>query len=121
MRKDGPGPGFGVLTIEAGQVHGTDIGGAKYKGTAKPAGNGGIQIDIQLTVPPGVSLVDGTNAEAMSYARHISQVFPDGFGNGEPQELLNENGTITYVMIQRIADIFSPAANGFTVDLPRKP
>lgn len=112
------GPGFGVFTIEAGQVHGTDSGGVKYKGTAKRASDGGIEVHIQLTVPTGVSLVDGTNAEAMSFARHIDQVFPDGFGNGEPQKLKNENDTIIHVMIQRIEDRFSPSADSFTVNLP---
>jgi hypothetical protein len=73
-----------------------------------------------LMFRPGVRLVDGTGPTSVPYTRHIKEVLPDEFGNGEPQKLFNQNGTVTSLMIKRIADDYAPAAAGFTLQLPTR-
>ena len=112
------GPGFAILAIDGGQIRGTDCFGGKYAGVARRAANGNIDLDVQLKVPPGLCLVDGTGPEAF---RHIKLTIPESmFGSGVPQMLLAGNNTVINYMLSRIDDRYSPSADGFTVDFPTR-
>jgi hypothetical protein len=113
------GPGFGILSVENGDLIGSDFMNGKYVGTAKQLPNGGVSVSIRMDIPVGVSLVDGTGAEPMPYSRHLWHEFPPGaFGDGSPQLLRMENNTTIQASVYRIHDRFRPSARGFTVELP---
>jgi DNA-binding transcriptional regulator YiaG len=61
------GAGLAVLVLEKGRVFGSD-GGARYDGTYKPSPRVGFtDLDIRLTVPPNVVLVQGVPPQPFSY------------------------------------------------------
>ncbi len=62
------GTGLGVLVMQRGRVFGSD-GGVQYDGAAKPSESrpGFADVQLHLTVPPGVPLVQGVPPKAMSY------------------------------------------------------
>jgi hypothetical protein len=96
------GLGAGVFSINGDRFEGRDIGGSSYKGTATQDGDGNIVLDVQMLVPSGVVLVQGTAPQDLPHSRQISWTFPPTFGDGEPQ-MVEFAGPVT-VMVKRIAD-----------------
>jgi|SRR3954470_21510895 hypothetical protein len=99
------GLGLGVFKIEAGRFAGADTGGVLYGGKAQEGGDGSIYLDLNLAVPSGTPLPQGTAAQEVPHARHIQATLPPAFGDGVPQEIAAQPGSIT-VMIKRIRDDF---------------
>jgi hypothetical protein len=107
-----PGLGIGVFLIEGQRVEGRDFAGGSYKGTAVQDGKGNIQLDVQMLVPAGVEMAQGT-APQDRHTRHIYWTFPPAFGDGEPQ-MVEFAGPVT-VMVKRIPDKNAAIAkSGFT-------
>jgi len=59
--------GMGVLILKDGIITGADVGGALYDGTYSDVGDS-ISSNITLTVPPGVTLVMGTQPQSKEYS-----------------------------------------------------
>lgn len=51
--------GMGLLMLQNNAITGADVGGVSYDGTFEETEDS-ITVDMQLTVPPGVTLVQGT-------------------------------------------------------------
>jgi len=96
------GLGIGVLSIKGGHIEGRDFAGSSYTGTAVQDGGGNIVLDVQMLVPSGVVLAQGTAPQNLPHARQISWTFPPAFGDGEPQ-MVEFAGPVT-VMVKRIPD-----------------
>jgi hypothetical protein len=58
--------GTGMLLLQHGVITGADVAGSLYDGSYVEVGPN-LQIDFVLTVPPGVTLVQGTSAQAKEY------------------------------------------------------
>jgi hypothetical protein len=96
------GLGAGVFSIKGERLEGRDFAGSNYNGTATPDGDGNIVLDVQMVVPSGVVLVQGSEPLDLSHNRQISWMFPPSFGDGEPQ-MVEFAGPVT-VMVKRIPD-----------------
>ena len=108
------GLGIGVLSISGDQIEGHDFAGSSYKGTAVQDGDGNIVLDLQMQIPAGVILVQGTAPQDLPHTRQISWTFPPAFGDGEPQMVGFGPGPVT-VMVKRIPDENAAIAkSGFT-------
>jgi hypothetical protein len=80
--------GIGAFIIDRdGELRGRDYGGVGYSGTAKEDKDGTITLDIKMSVPAGVSLVQGDMPMHLPIDRLFSQTFPPRFNNGEPYEI----------------------------------
>jgi hypothetical protein len=97
------GLGIGVLSISGDQIDGRDFAGSSYKGTAVQDGDGNLVLDLQMHIPAGVILVQGTAPQDVPHTRQISWTFPPAFGDGEPQMVEFGPGPVT-VMVKRIPD-----------------
>jgi hypothetical protein len=107
------GLGIGVFLVEGQRVEGRDFAGGRYMGTAVQDGKGNIQLDVQMQVPAGVEMAQGTAAQDLPHTRHIHWMFPPAFGDGEPQ-MVEFAGPVT-VMVKRISDKNAAIVkNGFT-------
>ena len=51
--------GMGLLMLQKNAITGADVGGVTYDGTFEETDDSVI-VNVQLTVPPGVTLVQGT-------------------------------------------------------------
>jgi len=58
--------GIGMLVLQNGNITGADVGGATYDGTYTDNGDS-IFFKAIMTVPPGVSLVQGTRPMPTTY------------------------------------------------------
>jgi hypothetical protein len=107
------GLGIGVFSINGDRIEGRDFAGSSYGGTAVQDGDGNIVLDVQMQVPAGVVLAQGTAPQDLPHTRQISWTFPPAFGDGEPQ-MVEFAGPVT-VMAQRIPDENAAIVkNGFT-------
>jgi hypothetical protein len=96
------GPGFGIITVTAGKLKGSDFTNGKYSGTATLQNDGSVDLEISMDVQPNVWLVDGTPAQPFTYRRYIKHKFPpNSFGDGSPQQFTMEGGETITVMIAR--------------------
>lgn len=71
------GSGYGTLVLMGGRIFGSD-GGVVYDGTYAPTAARPDHIDLvlQLTVPPGVDLVQGVPAQATEYKFGLKVTVP---------------------------------------------
>jgi hypothetical protein len=71
------GEGFGMVTLSRGALCGIDVGGVQYDGTYEPSANkpGYIDTKFKLSVPPGVSLVQGVPPQPMPYSFDLNCSF----------------------------------------------
>jgi hypothetical protein len=107
------GLGIGVFLVEGQRIEGRDFAGGRYMGAAVQDGKGNIQLDVQMQVPAGVEMAQGTAAQDLPHTRHIHWMFPPAFGDGEPQ-MVEFAGPVT-VMVKRISDKNAAIVkNGFT-------
>ena len=58
--------GVGIVALHAGLVAGADIGGVLYDGTYNETDTN-LVLDMELTVPPGASLAQGTAPRTLPY------------------------------------------------------
>jgi len=114
------GLGLGVFAVRNGQVQGRDYAQASYRGTAAVQSDGSIELDLHMTVPPGVELVQGTSPQEIPYQRQIKHRFPAGFGDGEPVRISSPPGEVI-VMVKRVSDELEEAAtDGFTIQIAQR-
>ena len=107
------GLGIGVFLVEGQRIEGRDFAGCSYMGTAVPDEKSNIQLDVQMQIPAGVELAQGTASQDLPHTRHIHWTFPPAFGDGEPQ-MVEFAGPVT-VIVKRIPDVNAAIAkNGFT-------
>jgi hypothetical protein len=59
--------GSGLLVLRNGVITGADAAGALYDGCYKERGSD-VDVKLTLTVPPGVTLVQGTVAQPKEYS-----------------------------------------------------
>jgi hypothetical protein len=114
------GLGIGVFTVRSGAVVGRDCSGASYHGTASDQPDGTIDLYVKMTIPPGISLVQGTSPKDEPHRRELVHRYPALFGDGQPIEVATGPGAIT-VIIKRISDGFASAAiDGISAETARK-
>ena len=93
--------GMGLLILQRGVVTGADAGGAQYDGTYREE-NSSVAIDITMTVPPGVTLVQGTPAQPTSYTIPIvASLQRNVLDSNQPVTLDMPNGPVN-VIFQRL-------------------
>ena len=109
------GLGLGVFRIEAGTFAGADTGGVLYEGKAQEGGDGSIYLDLNLAVPSGTPMAHGTASQVVPHALRIQATLPPAFGDGVPQVIAAQPGSIT-VMIKRIRDDFLPPGKSPTLN-----
>ncbi len=71
------GQGNGVIVLSGGIVFGSDTAGVEYDGSYEPSQThpDGIDIRLNLTVPPGVWLVQGVQGQQVEYRFGIDLTF----------------------------------------------
>jgi hypothetical protein len=69
------GWGMGLLELRNGIAAGADALGATYDGTYRETDED-VTLDLNMTVPPGVSLVQGTPARPVQYSVPFSATIP---------------------------------------------
>jgi hypothetical protein len=106
------GVGMGALEFSAGKITGQDIAGGVYRGdfTVDP-GTGDITLKLELTVPAGMPLVQGTSAQPMQYAKTLTAKLPADFADGTPFDADVPPGKVK-IMAKRIPDDWSRFAQG---------
>lgn len=67
--------GMGVIALRDGVIAGADVGGVIYDGTYNETAQD-VTLDIEMTVPPGVSLVQGTAPRPTSYHVPFHAIIP---------------------------------------------
>jgi hypothetical protein len=99
------GVGMGVFTVTDGTFVGIDLGGVRYRGLVKEDPNSGeIELTFDMTVPAGITLVQGTSPQGVPITRHApAQKIPPAFGNGAPFKIEVPPGFI-WVMVKRTTD-----------------
>jgi hypothetical protein len=90
-----------------GAVVGADIGGVIYKGTAREDDDGWITLDVELSIPVGTTLVQGTSVQELPHKRSLHAFLPPGFGDGHPQQIQAAPGMVT-IMVKRVPDDSPP-------------
>jgi hypothetical protein len=111
------GVGLGVFHLRDSVLVGCDLGGCRYRGVfAKDEATGEIEMSLEQTVRPGVSLVQGTSPQDIPYTKSLSGRLPAEFDNGRPIELLLPPGPVT-VMIHRVPDDWAPYAYGVEISI----
>ena len=69
--------GFGIIVLDTGRVVGVDVGGACFDGTYTYNQQSKlIDVDLTLTVPPGVPLVQGVPARPDEWSFDFKASFP---------------------------------------------
>ena len=78
--------GIGMLVLRKGAITGVDSGGVFYDGHYRES-QSEVEIDMTMTVPPGVMLVQGTAARSSAYKIPFSGCIP--------KSDISENRTVT--------------------------
>jgi hypothetical protein len=78
------GFGAGMIILQNGVITGADAQGALYDGSYVELGTD-LRMDFTITVPPGVTLVQGTPAKPEQYTISDRTIFPRrALDSGEP-------------------------------------
>jgi hypothetical protein len=76
--------GTGMIILQNGVITGADAQGALYDGSYAELGTD-LRVDFTMTVPPGVTLVQGTPARPEQYMISARTIFPKrALDSGEP-------------------------------------
>lgn len=98
------GSGFALILMKSGVIAGADAGGGVISGSYADEGDGLIELDITLSVPPGTQLVTGAIAGEQSIAVEIRAKLPANLGNGTPLPLQTSTGPIN-IIFKRLRDV----------------
>jgi hypothetical protein len=60
-------------------------------------------LNLELTIPAGAKLVQGTTVQEIPHNRFIRAYLPPGFGDGQPQQIQAAPGIVT-IMVKRVSD-----------------
>ena len=76
--------GNGMMILQRGVITGADAHGVLYDGSYAEVGTD-LHVDFTMTVPPGVTLVQGTPAQAEQYTISARTILPTrALDTGEP-------------------------------------
>src|SRR5947209_2412337 len=76
--------GNGMMILQRGVITGADAHGVLYDGSYAEVGTD-LHVDFTMTVPPGVTLVQGTPAQAEQYTISARAIMPTrALDTGEP-------------------------------------
>jgi hypothetical protein len=79
------GSGLGLLALQGGKITGVDGGGGEYDGHySQDAATGGLDVHVEIMVPPNVPLVIGAAARAEAWSLHIDAKLPEHFAGAIP-------------------------------------
>jgi hypothetical protein len=79
--------GMGMLLLREGILTGADAGGVLYDGDYTERGNE-VALNVVMTIPPGVALVQGTPPQSTPYSIRSEMVIPRrAFDNSETVRL----------------------------------
>jgi hypothetical protein len=110
--------GIGIFRVTDSELVGTDYGGVNYRGTASETEAGGIRVELTMSVPAGVPLVQGASPVDLTVTREGSFTAPPGFGDGQPFEVYVAPGNVR-LMVKRVPDEYSVIVDGFEI-VPRR-
>lgn len=89
--------GMGLIVLNSNIITGADVGGALYDGGYQ-IDRDTITIDINLIVPPGVMLVQGTLPQPVQYTVPIRQSFPvSALTSGQPLRMELPPGPVNVI------------------------
>jgi hypothetical protein len=111
------GVGMGLFKVTDGSLVGVDFGGGRYRGTIV-VGSTTREMDlaIQMTVPAGVFLVQGTSAQDLEYTKMVSTKVHPNFNEGRPFDVMIPPGSVTLMVVQ-IPDDWEPYTAGFRLTI----
>ena len=98
--------GIGMLLLRKGTITGADVAGVLFDGSYQ-AGLGGLSIKMTMTVPPGVTLVQGTPARPTQYTVPIDLTLPgDALQSQRPVLLPLPHGPVNVIFrkLRRLDD-----------------
>lgn len=92
------GTGFGMMVLDTGHVIGADPTGGTYDGTYRfnPTTNF-IDLEITVTVPPGVWLVQGVPGQPQQYTFDIKTSVPRDLGKRHPVTIPTPFGNVAVI------------------------
>lgn len=91
--------GIGLLHLQGGLITGADAGGIKYDGSYTISGES-VAFHLQMKVPPGATLVQGTPARSMEYTVPVHAVIPRrAFKTGEPVRVELPPGPVNVIFL----------------------
>lgn len=89
--------GAGMLVLQNGSVTGADTAGVLYDGQYADKGSY-LAITMQMTVPPGVSLVQGTPTQPKAYTFSFTASVPkNAMESGEPVLMQLPQGPVNVI------------------------
>ncbi len=89
--------GIGMLIMQRGIIVGSDAGGVLYDGTYRDQGDR-LDVRLTMTVPPGVTLAQGTPAQPTAYSIPINvSLFKRVLTTGEPVLLQLPPGPVNVI------------------------
>jgi hypothetical protein len=113
------GIGIGIFKVTDTDLVGTDYGGSMYRGTvSESSATGEISVEFTMSVPAGISLVQGASPLDLNTTRRGSFTAPPGFGDGQPFEVYVAPGNVK-LMIKQVPDEHSVFVDGFEI-VPRR-
>ena len=100
----GVGLGSGWFIVEQdGTFKCGDIANSTCSGTAREEADGWIALELEMTIPAGTRLVQGTAAQDLPYSRNFRGRLPPLFGDGYPRQITFGPGEVT-IMVKRVPD-----------------
>jgi hypothetical protein len=109
------GLGIGIMSIEDGTITGVDYAGGGYSGKVEEQQDGTARLELELTVPAGVTLVGGTAPLEVEHTRRFAQAIRGDFADGKPLQLDVPPGEVI-VMISPAHDSWAAVVlKGFTI------
>lgn len=96
------GSGHAILVMKDGVIAGADACGITFDGTYKPSGET-IHVSLNMTVPPGVTLVTGAVAGQEPMTQELETALPVDFADGNAVPVKTPTGPVN-VIFRRIRD-----------------
>lgn len=104
------GLGIGIFDVVGGNITGHDFAGGVYAGTVKEQPDGSIFVHMEMTLPAGGVLVQGTAPQEIDLTRVTEFSMPAQFGDGVPQTVPIGPGMVT-VMVKQVEQGFAALAH----------
>ena len=93
-----------MFSIKDGSVWGGDIGGITYEGSVRWPGPGSpVDASLSMTIPAGLSMVQGTAPQDISQRREFDTQLPEDFAEGNPFQLMIPPGPV-WIAARRIPE-----------------
>ena len=96
--------GFGIIILDTGVVIGADVGGVLYDGTYDfNHQTEMLDVNVTITVPPGIPLVTGTPPQTTEYKFRIKASLPRTLGDETPITIDTPLGPVN-IVFKKIRD-----------------